>query len=175
MTDPDSIDSHESVQSAVEAVDQHGIAACPFCGNHLTYSSGKFNKVGRCDTQGCWLCERKLTVPVDAPDQIAQFNTRASLLAASEGEEIPYTCDACTTGLYNRCECHPAPSDQEKLVEAAQKMADALVKISAALAGRVHSRDAIAALVAGDAAYDAFTRATTRLRTAGEGANHGNV
>jgi len=49
-----------------------------------------------------------------------------------------------------------APSDQEKL---AQQMADALTAISRALSGRVHSRDAIAALAAGDAAYDAFTRA----------------
>jgi len=64
--------THEQIRE----VDEHGIAPCPFCGQPLTYSSGRFNKAGRCDTVGCWLNERKMTVPVDALDQVAQFNTR---------------------------------------------------------------------------------------------------
>jgi len=71
-------DQHKSEPSAGEPVDQHGISACPFCGERLIYSSGKFNKVGYCRTEGCWLADRKITVPTDDPRQVQQFNTRPS-------------------------------------------------------------------------------------------------
>lgn len=77
MIDPDKL----------RALDEHGICVCPFCDKPLTYSTGRFNKVGRCETEDCWLCERKAAIPVDEPRQIAQFNNRAAILAMAEREK----------------------------------------------------------------------------------------
>lgn len=61
--------------------------SCPFCGNGLTYSSGRMNKVGYCDTEDCWLHERKVTVPLDDPRQVAAFNTRALFPSSQSAAE----------------------------------------------------------------------------------------
>lgn len=97
----------------------------------------------------------------------ASFAYLASLPAASEGEEIPYACDACTTGLYDRCECHPVPANQEKLLDLLTKATD---DIAAALmlAGKA---DKIAKWTAPYVAAinDADAKVTAPTLTAGEG------
>lgn len=49
---------------------------CPFCGAPLYIRSG-VNAYGRCETEGCWLHARKITVPLHDPVQVAAFNIRA--------------------------------------------------------------------------------------------------
>lgn len=52
---------------------------CPFCRKNLT-RYGKFNPYATCETDGCWLSERKIGVPLDAPEIVAQWNTRSDTL-----------------------------------------------------------------------------------------------
>jgi hypothetical protein len=49
---------------------------CPFCGVHLTRSRGKINVAARCDTEECWMSDRKISVLLDDPIQVQQWNTR---------------------------------------------------------------------------------------------------
>ena len=53
-----------------------GLKPCPFCGEPLHIRSG-VNSYGRCETEGCWMSERAITVPLSDPRQVAQWNTRA--------------------------------------------------------------------------------------------------
>lgn len=48
---------------------------CPFCGNQLFIRTG-VNAYGRCETEGCWVRERKLTVQLADSGQVAAWNTR---------------------------------------------------------------------------------------------------
>ena len=51
---------------------------CPFCRKPL-FIRESVNAYGRCDTPGCWMHERKMTVPLGDRDQVAAWNTRAEL------------------------------------------------------------------------------------------------
>lgn len=48
---------------------------CPFCQKPLFIREG-VNPYGRCETEGCWMNERKATVPLDAKAQVQQWNDR---------------------------------------------------------------------------------------------------
>ena len=74
------------VMAALEPT-QVDIAPCHFCDTPLSFSSGKHNKVGRCDTEGCWMHDRKMTVPVDDAVQIAQWNRARHRIASSPAAE----------------------------------------------------------------------------------------
>lgn len=63
------------------------LEVCPFCGEPLFMRGGP-NNYGRCETNGCWVNERKATVPVDDPRQVAQWNTRAVIAASTELETL---------------------------------------------------------------------------------------
>jgi hypothetical protein len=49
---------------------------CPFCGAPLFFNGNKMNPYGRCETEGCWMHDRKCTVPTDDPWQVGQWNRR---------------------------------------------------------------------------------------------------
>lgn len=51
------------------------LAPCPFCGEPLFIRRG-VNPYGRCESTGCWMRERKLTVPLQDEDQVRGWNTR---------------------------------------------------------------------------------------------------
>lgn len=46
---------------------------CPFCSKPLKVSN---SNLASCPTQGCWMHERRLTVPIDDPIQLTQWNMR---------------------------------------------------------------------------------------------------
>ncbi|WP_226018468.1 hypothetical protein [Novosphingobium sp. FKTRR1] len=48
---------------------------CPFCGSALGIRRS-VNPYGRCNTDGCWMHDRKIIVPIDDGMQIEQWNTR---------------------------------------------------------------------------------------------------
>lgn len=58
-------------------MDERTLAVCPFCGQPLAQSSGKVNMVAYCDTEDCWMHERKITVVLDDARQVAAWNRRA--------------------------------------------------------------------------------------------------
>lgn len=60
------------------------LAACPFCGERLAMRGG-VNPYGRCDTQGCWMHARKIMVPLLDPQQVAEWNRRATNPAPADG------------------------------------------------------------------------------------------
>lgn len=64
---------------------------CPFCGVDLYVRPAKFNRYGRCDTEGCWAYERKVTVPLEDPAQVAGWNRRAP--AEADLAEFEVFCD----------------------------------------------------------------------------------
>jgi hypothetical protein len=66
---------------------------CPFCGKDLYRRPRQMNDYGRCETEGCWAHERKITVPVDDHRQVAAWNTRvppspSSSLSGEDVEEL---------------------------------------------------------------------------------------
>jgi hypothetical protein len=52
---------------------------CPFCGVALVLRGYQANPYGRCETDNCWVHEKKLTVQLDDPTQVSQWNRRAPL------------------------------------------------------------------------------------------------
>lgn len=50
---------------------------CPFCAQPLSVSTG-FNPIAQCETEGCWLRERKIGIAVEDPTQVAAWNRRIS-------------------------------------------------------------------------------------------------
>lgn len=60
---------------------------CPFCGVSL-YIRGGVNPYGRCDTPGCWTQKRGVTIPLDDPSQVEQWNTRAPATPSPEYGEL---------------------------------------------------------------------------------------
>lgn len=50
---------------------------CPFCLRPLKRSSGKFNPMAVCETDGCWMKEKQIAVPCDDPFSVKSWNTRA--------------------------------------------------------------------------------------------------
>ncbi len=59
-----------------KASDIEALAECPFCGVPLTIRRS-VNPSARCDTDGCWMCERMIAIPLDDPRHVAAWNTRA--------------------------------------------------------------------------------------------------
>jgi len=57
---------------------------CPFCQKPLTLGGG-VNPYGRCDTPDCWLNERRISISLDVPKQIEQWNRRTP---APKGEAV---------------------------------------------------------------------------------------
>jgi hypothetical protein len=55
---------------------------CPFCGVPLTIRHWS----GRCNTDGCWMSERRTAVPLDDPKQVAAWNTRTPPPPKERGE-----------------------------------------------------------------------------------------
>lgn len=53
------------------------LKGCPFCGAAL-FIRHSVNSYGRCETPGCWVHERKVTVPLDDPTEVAAWNRRPS-------------------------------------------------------------------------------------------------
>lgn len=53
---------------------------CPFCGHPPSRRTG-VNPYGRCDTEGCWAHERKITIPFDDHNQVRAWNTRHDFCA----------------------------------------------------------------------------------------------
>lgn len=66
------------------------LAACPFCGQQLTRSTRKINVAARCETEDCWMSDRRITVLLDDPIQVAQWNTRTPPpVSAAPGTPAP--------------------------------------------------------------------------------------
>lgn len=55
--------------------DSDALVACPFCGKGLFMRKGR-NPYGRCETDDCWLSDRKIMIPLDDPHQVEQFARR---------------------------------------------------------------------------------------------------
>jgi|GEM_PF-2688923 len=71
---------------------------CPFCSTPLTIRGG-VNPYGRCNTDGCWMMEAKLSVVCDDPKQVERWNTRPA--APVEGLEtvgVQYAHEHSITG-----------------------------------------------------------------------------
>lgn len=79
---------------------------CPFCGHALAVGSGP-NKVGRCDTAGCWMRDRAMSVVVDDHQQVSTWNTRALSDHSTVTGEDPERCHRC--GAHNPCWHAPSP------------------------------------------------------------------
>jgi len=59
---------------------------CPFCQKPLTLGGG-VNPYGRCETPDCWLNERRISISLEDPKQLEQWNRRTP---APEGEACPH-------------------------------------------------------------------------------------
>lgn len=101
---------------------------CPFCGSYLSFSSGKLNKAGRCDTDGCWMHDRKFTVPLSDPHQVEQWNTRTALrtqapMPAASAEPVAWMYVKHTgqglVSLFRRTHCDGFPVRDETPLYAA--------------------------------------------------------
>jgi len=62
------------------------LSPCPFCQKPLTLGGG-VNPYGRCETPDCWLNERRISISLDVPKQLEQWNRRTP---APEGEAWGY-------------------------------------------------------------------------------------
>lgn len=51
------------------------LGPCPFCAKPMTIRDS-VNSYGRCDTEGCWMNARAMTVPFSDPRQVDQWNAR---------------------------------------------------------------------------------------------------
>jgi hypothetical protein len=69
---------HPTPQGNEETVEARALKPCPFCDAQLSIRTGA-NPYGRCETAGCWLNERKMTVPLHDREQVEAWNTRAAL------------------------------------------------------------------------------------------------
>ena len=54
---------------------QTKLEPCPFCHRPLYIRQG-VNAYGQCETRGCWTHDRKVTVSLSDPYQVAQWNRR---------------------------------------------------------------------------------------------------
>ncbi|HEV2746304.1 MAG TPA: hypothetical protein VGW34_03275 [Allosphingosinicella sp.] len=63
--------------------DEVKLDPCPFCRKPLSVRHPNLNPLGRCETEGCWMEQRRISVPLDDPAQLAQWNTRPTPSPAS--------------------------------------------------------------------------------------------
>lgn len=73
------------------------LKACPWCQKPMAITGG-CNPIGRCDTENCWMHERKMAVAVDSPFMVEQWNTRTvdtELLEALKAVRS-YGCPVCS-------------------------------------------------------------------------------
>lgn len=90
------------------------LKSCPFCGNHLSIRAG-VNGYGRCDTEGCWIKDRFVVVPLDDERQTTAWNCRATPLASTGAvsgaeRDVLSTSELALTGKHGGAQQKAAPS-----------------------------------------------------------------
>jgi hypothetical protein len=70
---------------------------CPFCTKPLTLGGG-VNPYGRCETADCWLAERRISISLEDPKQLEQWNRRTP---APEGEAVAWRWRNKPDGVWN--------------------------------------------------------------------------
>lgn len=110
---------------------------CPFCAKPLRISAG-YNQYGRCETENCWMHERKMIVPLDDSRQVEQWNTRTALTSPAPAPDVAVVVE--------RLESHMGKQDVGVLLADCRIAATLLTTLSAENARLVEAKNGARAI-----------------------------